>query len=189
MQNNASAPSTYTIGLLKKEKIGPAYGFFCRVSWSVDTFDPVTGVGAAGGAEGGAVGLVGAVGPVGGVGEDIFYTGRRMKVYHMYFFFLKFLLVIQTALIIFQVENPNQISYIVSDIVFKLSLGIFLMVFFTFSTIPGMDIYDKFIASFAGALLSFDAFYINLPILLTKLGYKLPNWVVVRTAASHQKTP
>jgi hypothetical protein len=111
-----------------------------------------------------------------------------MKAYHIYFFFLKFLLLIQTGLILLQVENPNQISYIASDIIFKLSLGIFLMIFFTFSTIPGMDVYDKFIASFAGALLTFDAFYISLPILLTKLGYKLPSWVVVQTASSAHST-
>lgn len=165
MQNRANAPSTYTIGLLKKENTGPAYGFFRRVSWSVDIFVPAT------------------AGAVAGAGEDIFYTSRRMKAYHIYFFFLKFLLVIQTGLILLQVENPNQISYIASDIIFKLSLGIFLIIFFSFSNIPGMDVYDKFIASFAGALLTFDAFYISLPILLTKLGYTLPSWVVVQTGS------
>ena len=103
-----------------------------------------------------------------------------MKAYHMYFFFLKFLLVIQTVLILLQKENPNQISYIASDVLFKLSLGIFLMVFFTFKSIDGLDVYDRFIASFAGALLTFDAVYISLPILLTKLGVKLPSWVVVQ---------
>lgn len=44
-----------------------------------------------------------------------------------------------------------------------------------------MDVYDKLIASFAGILLAFDAVYVNLPILLTRLGFKLPNWIVVRT--------
>lgn len=112
--------------------------------------------------------------------EDIFYSSSRMKAYHMYFFFLKFLLVIQTVLILLQKENPNQISYIASDVLFKLSLGIFLMVFFTFKSIDGLDVYDRFIASFAGALLTFDAVYISLPILLTKLGVKLPSWVVVQ---------
>jgi hypothetical protein len=103
-----------------------------------------------------------------------------MKGYHMYFFFLKFLLIIQTVLILLQVENPNKISYIASDILFKLSLGIFLMVFFTFKRIEGLDYYDRFIASFAGMLLAFDAVYISLPILLKKLGVKLPSWVVVQ---------
>lgn len=130
-----------------------------------------TSAGAAGGAE--ALGAVGA-------GADIFYSSSRMKAYHMYFFFLKFLLVIQTVLILLQKENPNQISYIASDVLFKLSLGIFLMIFFTFKSIEGLDVYDRFIASFAGALLTFDAVYISLPILLTKMGVKLPSWVVVQ---------
>lgn len=113
----------------------------------------------------------------------IFYTSRRMKRYHMYFFFLKFLLIIQTVLILLQVQNPSQISYIASDILFKSSLGIFLMVFFTFSTIPTMDNYDKLIAVFAGTLLVFDSLYVSLPVLLTKLGYKLPKWIVVQREA------
>jgi len=89
-------------------------------------------------------------------------------------------MIIQTILILFQKETPNNISYLVSDIIFKLSLGIFLMIFFTFKKIPGLDVYDRFIASFAGALLSFDAVYIGLPILLTKLGFTLPSWIVVQ---------
>jgi len=105
-----------------------------------------------------------------------------MKAYHVYFFFLKFLLIIQTVLILMQKENPNQISYIACDIIFKVSLGIFLMIFFTFKRVEGLDFYDRFIASFAGVLLTFDAVYISLPILLTKLGVKLPSWVVVQTA-------
>jgi len=133
------------------------------------------------GSTGGAVRAVG--GGAGAAGaEDIFYTSDRMKAYHIYFFFLKFLLIIQTVLILMQKENPNQISYVACDIIFKLSLGIFLMVFFTFQHVAGLDFYDRFIASFAGMLLTFDAVYISLPILLTKLGVKLPSWVVVQTA-------
>lgn len=103
-----------------------------------------------------------------------------MKAYHIYFFFLKFLVVIQTLLILFQNENPNQITYIASDIIFKLSLGIFLIFFFTFKAIEGIDIYDRVIVSFAGVLLNYDAIYISLPILLTKLGVTLPSWVVIQ---------
>jgi hypothetical protein len=105
-----------------------------RGSFSIDKL-PVSrgleeGVGAVGGVgvEGGVEGVLG-IG-VGVEGADIFYSSSRMKAYHMYFFFLKFLLVIQTVLILLQKENPNQISYIASDVLFKLSLGIFLMVFF-----------------------------------------------------------
>jgi hypothetical protein len=99
----------------------------------------------------------------------------------MYFLFLKLLLIIQTGLILFQLENPNKISYIAGDILFKCSLGLFLMIFFTFSHLPGIDVYDKIIASFAGTLLTFDALYVSLPVLLTKLGFKMPSWVVVKS--------
>jgi hypothetical protein len=105
-----------------------------------------------------------------------------MKAYHIYFLFLKFLLIVQTILILLQKENPNQISYVAGDIVFKMSLGIFLIVFFNFSKLPDMDFYDKLIASFAGVLLTFDAVYVSLPVLLKKLGVKLPSWIVVQTA-------
>jgi len=114
-------------------------------------------------------------------GEAIFYTSNRMKAYHVYFLFLKFLLIIQTFLIFFQKANPNQISYIAADILFKTSLGLFLMIYFHFSDLPGMDYYDRLIASFAGVLLAFDAVYISLPMLLVKLGVKLPKWLVVKS--------
>ena len=98
----------------------------------------------------------------------------------MYFLFLKLVLVVQTVLIMFQKENPNKISYIAADIIFKLSLGLFLVVFFNFTPLPGMDGYDKLIASFAGVLLTFDAVYVSLPVLLTKMGVKLPSWITVQ---------
>lgn len=104
-----------------------------------------------------------------------------MKRYHMYFIFLKLLLILQTVLIVFQLENPNKLSYMAGDIIFKVSLGLFLMIFFTFSELPGMDFYDKLIASFAGTLLTFDAVYVSLPVLLKRLGFKLPSWVVVKS--------
>jgi hypothetical protein len=113
--------------------------------------------------------------------EAIFYSSNRMKAYHAYFLFLKFLLIIQTILIFFQKANPNQISYIAADILFKTSLGLFLMIYFHFSNLPGMDYYDRLIASFAGVLLAFDAVYISLPMLLVKLGVKLPKWLVVKS--------
>lgn len=138
--------------------------------------------GAAAGAVAGAV--VGGFTTIRGAAADIFYSSNRMKRYHIYFLFLKFLLVAQTILILFQVENPNKISYIATDILFKVSLGLFLIVFFNFSELPGMDFYDKLIASFAGVLLTFDAVYVSLPILLVKLGYTLPSWIVVQSIHS-----
>jgi hypothetical protein len=122
-----------------------------------------------------------AAGGVAVAAEAIFYSSNRMKAYHAYFLFLKFLLIIQTFLIFFQKANPNQISYIAADILFKTSLGLFLMIYFHFSDLPGMDYYDRLIASFAGVLLAFDAVYISLPMLLVKLGVKLPNWLVVKS--------
>jgi hypothetical protein len=136
---------------------------------------------------GAAVGAVAALAAAGGKDASvvaIFYTSNRMKRYHIYFLFLKFLLVAQTLLILFQLENPNKISYIATDILFKISLGIFLIVFFNFSDLPGMDFYDKLIASFAGVLLTYDALYVSLPILLVKLGYTLPSWIVVQSIHS-----
>jgi len=106
-----------------------------------------------------------------------------MKRYHIYFLFLKLVLIIQTILILLQKENSNQISYIASDIIFKTSLSLFLIIFFTFTDIPKMDIYDKLIATFAGALLVFDSVYVSLPILLIKLGVKLPSWIIVQTTS------
>ena len=134
---------------------------------------------AAGVPEGGGLAFAGVAD---GGGLDIFYTGNRMKAYHLYFLFLKGILVIQTMLIIFQKNNPNTISYIAGNILFKTSLGLFLMIFFTFSKIPDMDFYDQLIAYFAGVFLAFEGLYIGVPLLLVKLGFTLPSWIVVQKA-------
>ena len=104
-----------------------------------------------------------------------------MKPYHIYFLFLKFLLVFQTILIVLGKANPNTTLYIAGDILFKTSLGLFLMIFFTFSKISEMDFYDKLIAYFAGVFLTFEGLYIDVPLLMVKLGIKLPSWFVVRS--------
>lgn len=141
----------------------------------------VVGVAGVGVADGAAAGVPEGGGLAEG-GLDIFYTGNRMKAYHLYFLFLKGILVIQTMLIIFQKNNPNTISYIAGNILFKTSLGLFLMIFFTFSKIPDMDFYDKLIAYFAGVFLAFEGLYIGVPLLLVKLGFTLPSWIVVQKA-------
>jgi hypothetical protein len=102
-----------------------------------------------------------------------------MKGYHIYFILLKFLLVVQTILIIFKLEKANKFTYLVSDTIFKLSIGVFIIYFFLTTTIPGTEFHDMIVLYYAGVLLIFDAVYTGIPEILTHLGINPPWWMAV----------
>ena len=98
----------------------------------------------------------------------------------MYFLFLKAILFIQFALIFLQKESVNSPYYTLFDIVFKLSLGIFLVAFFLLSKFKGLDFYDRYIVSFAGSLLMFDALTGSVPKFLSNYGITMPSWWIIQ---------
>jgi len=94
----------------------------------------------------------------------------------MYFILLKVIIGIQFALIFLQKESVNSALYVLFDIVFKISLGLFLMVFFFAEKFNGIHVIDRYIISLAGGLLFFDALTGSVPKFLSKYGIALPSW-------------
>ena len=81
----------------------------------------------------------------------------------MYLIFLKVILIIQFILITIRIEDQKYVVFLSSNILFKLSLGLFIVLFFTMNRITEINYWDQLIIGFAGALLMYDAIYNDLP--------------------------
>jgi len=102
-----------------------------------------------------------------------------MKGYHYYFLILKLAIVLQFILVFFKKESFNSRTYLVTEIIFKLSLGIFIEIFILHTTISDILFEDKVVISFAGGLLMYDAIIHDLPKLLKDYGYLSDNPVIL----------
>lgn len=91
-----------------------------------------------------------------------------MKLYQIYFIILKLLIIAQIAAIYFKKHTKNSDIFIISDTVFKLSAGIFLISFFLIHKFPGLEFEDTLILRFAGVIILFDIDYSGLVDMITK---------------------
>jgi hypothetical protein len=82
-----------------------------------------------------------------------------MKSHHTYFFILKLILTIQLVLIFFKKHSTESKLYIISDTIFKISIALFLFVFFYLNSFPGLDWQDAIILRFSGIVLLYDINY------------------------------
>lgn len=73
---------------------------------------------------------------------------------------------IQFFLILIEVQPANSKTYLITEIVFKLTLALFIEYFLYTRVLEGLPYEDKIIFGFAGALLAFDAVVNNIPHLL-----------------------
>lgn len=89
-----------------------------------------------------------------------------MKGYHIFFVILKVIILVQFILIIANKESVDSKVYIITEIVFKTCLAIFIEIFMFHAHIDGLMLEDRVIISFAGGLLLFDAWFNDFPKLL-----------------------
>ena len=97
-----------------------------------------------------------------------------MKKYHILFLVLKVALLIQFMLVFANKLRVDSSVYILTEIMFKTSLGIFIEYFMFHTQLDGIQFEDKLIISFAGALLLYDAWFNDVPALLEKYGIHTP---------------
>jgi hypothetical protein len=78
-----------------------------------------------------------------------------MKTYHLYFYFLKIILLIIICLIGLKFINIDSKIYILIHTIFKISLGLFLILFFSInkSSKKCLDIHDRILFIIAGVIL------------------------------------
>jgi hypothetical protein len=79
-------------------------------------------------------------------------------------------MIIQTGVILIGVNgfDQNHLAYLISDLLFKTILGLFLILFFYINGSSNFDTWDEVFIGFGGALLVFDAFYNVFPKILKK---------------------
>ena len=97
-----------------------------------------------------------------------------MKGYHIYFILLKILIVLQCILIFFKATTSDTDIYILTDSVFKISVAIYLLVFFIVYPFPGLEFEDKLIIRFSAIVILFDIDYIGLLRVIRKYIPSLP---------------
>lgn len=87
---------------------------------------------------------------------------------------LKVLMVTQFMLIIGNKQSIDSRIYILTEILFKTSLFIFIQWFIIFNVGKDLEFEDKVIFSFAGGLLLYDAWFNDSRRLLEQLKIKVP---------------
>ena len=101
-----------------------------------------------------------------------------MKAYVIFFLTMKVALLIQFILILFRRQTRNSIVYILTEIIFKTALFLFIE-WFTFHNDFGINLEDKLIISFGGGILFYDACFNDLPHLIDVLRDRgdIPPWL------------
>jgi membrane-anchored protein YejM (alkaline phosphatase superfamily) len=84
--------------------------------------------------------------------------------------FLKVVMVIQLVLILLKLQKEDSVIYLLSEVAFKIFLGLFLMVYFLIAGSSDFDFWDEVFISFGGGLLMFDAVYNVLPKVFLRYG-------------------
>jgi len=99
-----------------------------------------------------------------------------MKFRHYFFLVLKILLGVQFLLILLNKESVSSTTYLVTEILFKTSIGVFMNIFIFYYKIEGLLFEDKVLISIAGGLLMYDAWVTDFPQLMDKIipGWKFP---------------
>ena len=85
-----------------------------------------------------------------------------MKNYHLYFYFLKFLILITIALMSLKLIPIKNKFFIIIDTLFKISLGIFIIVFFSSNKNINMDKHDRILIIVSGFILILLIDYIEI---------------------------
>lgn len=91
-----------------------------------------------------------------------------MKAHQIYFIFIKLLIITQIIAVIMKKQTKKSELFIVSDTIFKLSAGLYLILFFLIQPIPGLEFGDILILRFSGMIILFDIDYTGLKNIISK---------------------
>jgi len=87
------------------------------------------------------------------VSRNPFSTGNTMQFYQIYFFFLKVVVLAQVVLMALGFEVAKSPLFAIVDAVFKISLGLFLGIYFWLFRPKGINWEDGLIISVGGFLI------------------------------------
>lgn len=84
-----------------------------------------------------------------------------MKGYHIFFIILRLLVLVQLVLVVFMKQSFSPTVKLLIDSVLKLSLGLFIILFFHFNHV-GLDPWDIYVLQFSGILVIVNIDFTNL---------------------------
>ena len=85
-----------------------------------------------------------------------------MKNYHLYFYFLKFIILLLIAMMSLKIIKVNNKIYIFIDGIFKFSIGLFIIIFFSTDKNLIIDNHDRILIILSGFILILLIDYINI---------------------------
>ena len=94
-----------------------------------------------------------------------------MEHYHYYFFLLKFLIIMSIALMALKIIPMHNKLFILIDTVYKISLGLFIIIFFARTKLP-LDKHDRILIILSGLVLLLLIDYIAVINVLFNKHYK-----------------
>jgi len=97
-----------------------------------------------------------------------------MKGYHIFFFILRLLVLVQLILVVFMKQNFSPTIKLLIDSVLKLSLGLFIILFFQFNHI-GLDPWDIYVLQFSGILVIVNIDFTGLLKIIDKISPTVSN--------------
>ena len=84
-----------------------------------------------------------------------------IKGYHLYFYILKFIILILIAMISLKIIPLQNKLFILIDFVFKISLGLFIIIFFSTNKYDNLGKHDRILFILAGFILILLIDYIS----------------------------
>ena len=85
-----------------------------------------------------------------------------MKNYHLYFYFLKFIILLLIAMMSLKIIKVNNKIYILIDSIFKISVGLFIIIFFSTNKNLIIDNHDRILIILSGFILILLVDYISI---------------------------
>ena len=97
-----------------------------------------------------------------------------MKGYHLYFIILKIIVLVQLVLVFLKKQTEDSDMYVITDTIFKISIALYLFLFFIIYSFPGLESGDVVILRFSGVVLLYDIDYTGLLRVMRKYIPSLP---------------
>jgi hypothetical protein len=76
-----------------------------------------------------------------------------MKGYHLFFFILKFFILLLIALMSLKIISVKNKIFVIIDFIFKLSFGAFIIIFFSINKYDNLENYDRLLIILSGFIL------------------------------------
>jgi len=101
-----------------------------------------------------------------------------MKGYHLFFFILKFFILLLIALMSLKIISVKNKIFVIIDFIFKLSFGAFIIIFFSMNKYDNLENYDRLLIILSGFILILLIDYIEVINIIFNLHIKDDRYIL-----------